>query len=86
MSDVEQTLQEREKTHGDYTEQALETHLIKIALRKSKNWYGLSEVQMEAIEMIAVKLGRILTGNPNEPDHWLDIAGYATLVAKELQK
>lgn len=86
MSDVEQTLQERKKTHGNYAEQALETQLIKIALRKSKNWYGLSEVQMDAIEMIAVKLGRILTGNPNEPDHWLDIAGYATLVAKELQK
>ena len=35
--------------------------------------------------MIAHKIGRILAGDPNHIDHWLDIAGYATLVAKELE-
>jgi hypothetical protein len=27
-----------------------------------------------------MKMSRILCGNPNEPDHWRDIAGYATLI------
>ncbi|WP_257617167.1 hypothetical protein [Campylobacter pinnipediorum] len=35
--------------------------------------------------MIAHKIARILAGNPNYKDHWDDIAGYATLVSKELE-
>ena len=35
--------------------------------------------------MIAHKLGRICAGDPDFPDHYKDIAGYATLVAKELE-
>ena len=35
----------------------------------------------EALEMTAHKTARILTGEPSEPDHWLDKAGYYTLVA-----
>jgi hypothetical protein len=35
--------------------------------------------------MIAHKLGRIVNGDPNYVDSWVDIAGYATLVAKRLQ-
>ena len=35
--------------------------------------------------MIANKIGRILNGDPNYPDSWHDIAGYATLIENELQ-
>lgn len=35
--------------------------------------------------MIAVKIARILVGDCNHPDHWHDIAGYATLVADRLE-
>lgn len=45
-----------------------------------ENRTALSSAQAEALEMIQHKIGRILSGNPNEPDHWRDIAGYATLV------
>jgi hypothetical protein len=38
----------------------------------------------EALHMIAHKMGRIATGNPNIKDHWADIAGYATLIANLL--
>lgn len=34
--------------------------------------------------MILNKLSRILS-SPNNPDHWLDIAGYATLVYEEVK-
>ena len=49
--------------------------------------HGLLELapdQIEALEMIAHKIARILNGNPDTHDHWHDIAGYATLVANRL--
>lgn len=41
--------------------------------------------QAEALDMIFTKLGRILNGDPNHVDSWVDIAGYAQLVADRLQ-
>ena len=41
--------------------------------------------QAEALDLIFTKVGRILNGDPNHIDSWLDIAGYATLVADRLQ-
>jgi hypothetical protein len=35
--------------------------------------------------MIAHKIGRIVNGDPDHVDSWVDIAGYAQLVADELQ-
>ena len=40
--------------------------------------------QAEAMDMIIHKIGRIINGNPDVVDHWLDIAGYAQLVADRL--
>jgi predicted transcriptional regulator len=41
--------------------------------------------QAEALDLIFTKIGRILNGDPNHIDSWIDIAGYATLVADRLQ-
>ena len=35
--------------------------------------------------MIFAKVGRILNGDPNYADSWIDIAGYAKLVADRLE-
>ena len=35
--------------------------------------------------MILHKIGRILAGDPNHKDHWVDIAGYANLPIKEIE-
>jgi hypothetical protein len=40
----------------------------------------------ESLDMISNKIARIVNGNPSEPDHWIDIAGYATLIANRLIK
>ena len=45
----------------------------------------LAPDQLLALDMIAVKVSRILTGNPSHIDSWVDIAGYAKLVADRLQ-
>jgi len=35
--------------------------------------------------MIAHKIGRIINGDPDYDDSWVDIAGYAKLVSDRLQ-
>lgn len=86
MSDVEQTLQERGKVYGDFITQAKITQDIKCVMQQCPRWEQLNCSQREALEMIARKIGRILNGNPNYADSWIDIAGYAKLVADRLEK
>lgn len=81
---IEEMLEERGATHGDFTEHAAVTQGIKAVFRKTRNWLHLDPVQQESLEMFAHKIGRILAGNPNHPDHWDDIAGYARLVSERL--
>jgi hypothetical protein len=76
MKDI---ISERAKTHGDWNEVARISQTLKAIYRSSPNWESLSDSQREAMEMKAVKDARILCGNPNEPDHWKDSAGYAHL-------
>ena len=45
----------------------------------------LAPDQMLALDMIAVKISRILSGNPSHKDSWVDIAGYAKLVSDRLE-
>lgn len=77
-------LDERQKTHGDFYDVAATAQELKDAMRRGKNWKLLDDTEREALQMIASKIGRILAGNPHEPDHWRDIAGYATLIERRL--
>ena len=77
-------IDERQKTHGDYYRVAGTAQELKDVLRRGKNWKTLDDTQRETLEMIASKIGRILSGNPHEVDHWRDIAGYATLIERWL--
>jgi len=45
----------------------------------------LAPDQWEALEMIMSKVSRLLTGDSHKVDSWVDIAGYATLVADRLK-
>ena len=76
-------LNERRQTHGDWISQSQCAHDIKFLFRNA-GIKRLSVCQQEVLSMIAVKISRILHGNPNHPDHWEDIAGYATLALREL--
>jgi hypothetical protein len=76
-------LEEREKTHGDFERTAQVAQMLKRYMDEAR---GCTDVQWEALHMIASKLARIICGNPHEEDHWRDIAGYAKLVAKNIKK
>ena len=79
-------IQERAKTHGDYKSTAGWSQSLKDMFRSSGNWNTLNDGQREALEMIAVKLARLLNGNPQFPDHWNDISGYGNLGANSIER
>lgn len=69
----------KEKTHGVYRDTAEMSQNLKNVMGVGKNWESLNNSQREALEMIAVKIARILSGDVNYRDHWDDIEGYAEL-------
>ena len=85
MSNINATLAERGTRYGAFNTHALITQKLKDVMKDTPNWDVLSPSQKEALEMVAHKIGRILNGDPNYDDSWVDAAGYSMLVAKELQ-
>jgi hypothetical protein len=86
-ADTDALLVERGKTHGHFPNHAAITQLTKQLWRQAGvNWGQLTTAEAEALDMIAHKVGRILSGNPHFHDHWADIAGYARLVEQEALK
>ncbi len=45
----------------------------------------LAPDQQEALDMVCHKVGRIVNGDPDYADSWIDIAGYTKLVADRLE-
>lgn len=88
MTDIHTTLTERGKTHGSYDNHATVTQDIKAAVKAGREDAGspLNSLFQETVDMIAHKLGRIAAGDPDFKDHWIDIAGYATLAADRCSK
>jgi Domain of unknown function (DUF6378) len=76
-------LGEREKTHGSFYQNANIAQTIRWLFREQIGWQTASMRQREALDQIATKLSRILSGQPDFADHWKDIAGYAELAANE---
>ncbi|MBS0454032.1 MAG: hypothetical protein JSS14_22240 [Proteobacteria bacterium] len=84
-ADITSTLEERGKRYGKFTGHAEITQGLKDLMRCCDKWNVLAADQKEALEMVAHKIGRILNGDPNYDDSWVDIAGYSKLVADRLQ-
>lgn len=81
---IETVLAERGSRYGSFLRHADITQRIKSAMRDSPNWESLCHDQRECLEMVAHKIGRILNGDPNYADSWVDIEGYVHLVTKRL--
>lgn len=81
---VNDILDERETRYGNYLNQTNISHSLKSTIRSQEKFSFMEHDQQDALEMIAVKISRILNGDPDYEDNWRDIAGYATLVADRL--
>lgn len=85
ITDTTQSLiAERGERYGKFAEGAAIMQQLKQVTHATPGWSRLSDSQKEALDMITHKIGRMLNGDPNYDDNWKDIAGYATLVADEL--
>lgn len=85
---IEQILDERGARYGKFVDVAKATVQIQEALYDNMSLDKLNSVspdQLVAMDMICHKLARIAVGDINYVDNWVDIAGYAQLVADRLQ-
>ena len=83
--EINKILEERAKTHGDFSKVALlDTELF--CVFNTYHYGDLSNEQYLAIKMILHKIARIGAGNQDFADHWRDIIGYATLVLNDLEE
>jgi hypothetical protein len=84
---VDKTLNARAERYGKFKDGAALMQSIKreLAAHAAKHGKTFADDQWEALEMIVHKIGRIVNGDPDVTDHWVDIAGYATLIARGLK-
>lgn len=84
---VDAILEERGSRYGAFTTHAEITQRLKMMTEKYLHNAGkeLKFDQKEALDMIFHKIGRIVNGDPDYADSWVDIAGYAKLVADRLE-
>ena len=81
IDDVNELTEQRKSTHGPWALQADTAQRLKFSIKAGLvgGRPKLSASQAEAVDMILVKISRIVSGDPNEADHWDDIMGYAKL-------
>jgi hypothetical protein len=87
VSGVGKVLDARAEQYGSFMQSADTVVRIKSIMHNAvaRNNVHLYPDQLQALDMIATKISRIVHGNPNHLDSWIDIAGYATLVADRIQ-
>jgi hypothetical protein len=78
---VEETLRQRGERYGDFTNHARICQRLKriMMYELESGWDVLSDDKKQALEVIADKIARILSGDPEYKDNWHDIQGYAKL-------
>jgi hypothetical protein len=87
-TDIGSMLKERGTRYGKFAGHARVSQLLKQSIfgNMSDDKYSQMDYdQIEALEMIAHKIARIVNGDHNYYDNWKDIAGYAKLVSDRLE-
>jgi len=93
-SKLDETLAERGESYGSFADNSAVAVRIKEAcwptalenpkfLRLS---YADRAVVLNALDMIAAKISRLVTGDPLHKDSWQDISGYAELVVRHIEE
>jgi hypothetical protein len=87
VQEIDAILNERAGNYGPFATQAKIAQRLKHVAHTAAGEQGktFATDQAEALDMIFSKIGRILNGNADHVDSWIDIAGYATLVADRLE-
>lgn len=85
---VKQVLAERGVKYGAFIGVADVAQQLKAVVKEMLDMRDktLLHDQQEALDMIFHKVARIVNGDSNYVDNWIDIAGYAQLVADRLNE
>ena len=84
--DIDKILNERQMQYGDFLNRSKISQDFKTLIHNGEAYRLLKADQKEALEMIATKMGRIVNGDPNYLDSWVDIQGYCQLVIDRVLK
>lgn len=82
---IDDVITTRAATHGPFEVQAEIAQKLKDLIASYSGYTMLNPIQREALDMVLHKVSRIVCGNPNVHDHWVDIAGYAKLAADRIK-
>ena len=80
---IDLILETRQETHGPFKDYAIAAQGMKSAIEPYI--VDAPPFVKEGLDMILGKIARVATGSPVEPDHWLDIQGYAKAVQNCLE-
>lgn len=87
MPELQETLDQRGSAYGPFREQAAVAQELKAVIRGA--WLSgittLEPFEVEALDMLATKISRIVCGAPRQLDSWHDIAGYASITERDLR-
>lgn len=82
---IEEVLNQRQTTYGSFTKNAEISQMMKYFMAQGTNYKQMPMAHREALEMIVHKIARIVNGDPNYIDNWIDICGYSQLVIEEIK-
>ena len=82
---TKEVLDERAKTHGDFTDNAEIAQRLKAVIYSGRHYQTLTLVEREALDMICHKMARAVSAEKYHQDNYVDIAGYATLVVERVR-
>lgn len=81
---IEEVLNQRQSTYGSFAKNAEVSQMLKYFMTQGTNYKQMPVAHREALEMIVHKIARIVNGDPNYIDNWIDICGYSQLVIEEI--
>ncbi len=83
--ETKEILDQREKLYGKFEMQALIAQELKTIIKHYQE-NSMERYKIEALEMILHKIARIINGDSNHIDSWIDIVGYSQLVVNILKR
>lgn len=87
MNDIDSLLKERQKTHGKFQNVSDRfSKLFEAAFSNYKWGDRLTPSQFTSIVMDLSKLARIIEGDANFLDHWIDRSGYIKCAVDDLME
>lgn len=85
MTEIKNVLENRGKLYGEYNLNATYSHNLKELIRTNPTYSRLPVEHKEALDNIMQKVARILNGNSQYEDNWIDIIGYSQLVLDSIK-